>query len=255
MPKQTFYIISDPQVGNSTQERYMQEKKINVLNDVQPDDVIILPGDLTNHGRSSIKNPLIKYLCVCYGIRKSQGENVDNWEDQLDTLKKEYINPLENACKNVFMCIGNHDSLTQWWIGYNPVFNYIRQKHGSQVYAKEVNGIMIYCLSEYPKKSSVDWLEKQLKKNQNKASVIFFHYNIKGPYSDWWSDTEKDYFAMKIDPFKKHIAFIAEGHLHTSYVSNWNGIVNVNGAGNKAIKINVDTDAQGNINEVLSQHI
>lgn len=249
--KQTFYVISDPQIGNYTQEQSMERKRDTVLANCSKNDVVIIPGDLTESGKGSIKNPIIKYCCVCHCIR---GDTVKDWRNELQDLKDKHINPLKEGCGDVLMCIGNHDSQTQYWTGYNPVFGYVKKEHGSQRYKKDVNGIMVYSLSEWPRKKDVDWLVQNLKKDK-KVSVLFFHYNLKGPYSNWWSEAEKQYLAERIQPFKKMIAFIAEGHVHTSYISKWNDIVRVNGAGFTAIQVDVVTNDEGELESVISNMI
>jgi hypothetical protein len=240
MVKQNFYIIGDPQIGDDVQETRMKKKTKDVLSINDKNGIIIIPGDLTNFGLGSM-DPITKYLCMCYPYRKHMTNNNLGSKNELKELIDEHLNPLKDKYKHVLMCVGNHDSLTQWWTGYNPVFNYVKQECGGLIFEKEINGIMIYSLSQWPKMSTSDWLSKRLALH-SKPFVLFFHYNLQGPFSDWWTDKEKNHFYKVIKPHKNRILFVSEGHIHSSYVKEWNGIKVVNGAGNQAMQVLVDTD-------------
>lgn len=249
MIKQRFFVISDPQIGNESQERSMNIKRENVIKMASKDDVVIIPGDLTHNGTSDVNNPFIRYLCMCFCVREARGEKVKHLKNQLKELKELHVNPLKQACKDVLMCIGNHDSLIQWWTGFNPVHNYVKKEHGSLVYAKEINGIIVYSLSEWPTKKNVEWLSRQLD-SHSKPFIVFFHYNLQGPYSDWWKNKEKDRLAKVLEPHKGRNVFIAEGHFHSSYVKRWNGFMEINGAGDQAICVDVTLKDSGEIESV-----
>lgn len=64
----TFYILSDPQVGHERQESRMRIKRDVLLKCATKHEVLIVPGDLTQHGIGNMSNPLIKvfmYVSVC----------------------------------------------------------------------------------------------------------------------------------------------------------------------------------------------
>jgi len=252
--KQRFFIISDPQIGNTAQEVSMKKKMEKILKVSQGNETLIIPGDLTDHGVANVKNPLINFLCMCTPFRKSKGEDITQYKNELKILNNEYIRPLEIACKNTLMCVGNHDSQTQWWIGHNPVFSYVRKKHGDLVYVKKIDGIMVYCLSEYPTIKNVEWMEKHLRKH-SMPFIVFFHYNLEGPFSDWWSDKEKLYLVSVIQKNKKRFAFIANGHWHVSQARFERDILCVNGAGSSPVQVDVELDKNGNLINVIYQVI
>ena len=255
MKENRFFIVSDPQLGHRVQEERMHHKRDIILREASPKDVLIIPGDLTHKGVSRVSNPFIKYLCMCYCIRKARGEGVDGYTDELERLKEQHIQPIQKKLDKILMCIGNHDSLTQWWIGYNPVYGYVRENHGSLCHKTDVDGIMVYSLSEYPTKSSVDWFKKMLDQSTDKPFIVFFHYNLQGPYSDWWKDKEKDYFYKTIEPHKERCICIAEGHVHMTYVSSWKGIRVVNGAGDRLVSLKVTRNDNNEIINVDSEMI
>lgn len=64
--------------------------------------------------------------------------------------------------------------------------------------------------------------------------VIFFHYNITGPHSDWWSAGGKEAFYEVIKPTPKkgyRVCCVAVGHQHRSYIEKWRDVSVVSGAG------------------------
>jgi len=248
-----FYVISDPQIGHDRQEVRAAKKTADVLALDDKDGVIIIPGDLTHYGLGSM-DPFTKYLCMCFCIRKARNESLGD-KDELRELDREHVAPLSKASKDVLMCVGNHDSLTQWWTGHNPAYGYVKDRFGGLVYEREIFGngpvgndedgdsIMVYSLSEWPKKKTVDWLAAKLVRHF-KPFVLFFHYNLEGPFSDWWKPEEKEYlYEVGIRPHKDRLAFIAEGHHHSSYVKEWKGITVVNGGGDNAIRVSVHVSA------------
>lgn len=239
-----FYVIGDPQIGHATQEERMAKKTADLVRLDDRDGVVIIPGDLTNKGFGSM-DPFTKYLCMCFCVRRARGEiKGGKNKNELAEFHEKYVVPLENASRAVLTCIGNHDSLTQWWTGHNPAYGYVKDRHGGLVYEREIDGIVVYSLSEWPKKRTVDWLASKLA-THTKPFVLFFHYNLEGAYSDWWKPSEKEYlYEIAIRPHKNRIAFIAEGHYHASYVKKWRGVTVVNGGGNSVIKVRVDVGGE-----------
>ena len=236
----TFYVLSDPQVGHEQQEKRMHIKRDILLKEGTKKDVLIVPGDITQYGIGNMNNPFTKYLCMCICIRRQRGESVDKWSNELPRFKETFMKPVEEKLGNTLLCIGNHDSLTQWWIGHNPVYEYVRNRHGGLNYKKEIDGIVIFSLSEYPNAHAVKWLKTQLEKeHKTEPFIVFFHFNLEGPYSDWWTSAEKDAFYKVVEPYLERLAFVGVGHVHWSNISNWRGIKVVNGAGDALIRVKV----------------
>jgi DNA repair exonuclease SbcCD nuclease subunit len=197
--------------------------------------VAIIPGDLTDNGVGPADNPLIRYLCMCVCFRK---ERVPH-EDQLAICCIDHIEPLLKHCLSVLMCEGNHDSLTQWWWGYQPVRAFLRHLYGSSdFYVKEIDGVLVFMLSVYPCERALKWLAPRLESSMQNF-VISFHFNLIGPFSIFWSAEEKQAFYETIKPHKHRLLFIAVGHWHTSYVGKWQGITGVSGSGDSAVMADV----------------
>ncbi len=179
---------------------------------------IICPGDLTNNGWDGKKFWKWKY-----------GGDFN----QLGPLKKDYVEPLEDHT-NVYLCAGNHDTYVPWPYFHKGVFDYIKARHGSLRYSFDLKedsdqGLHFICLHIYPDEDGIEFLQKDLKKNHDRKIVIYFHYNLSGPFSDWWNDEEKGVFLKTIKDY--NIKAIIVGHFHKTYERDWNGYKIINGGG------------------------
>lgn len=168
-------------------------------------DALICPGDLTNNGWDGSH-----LLCWKYG-----GD-----VDQLKPLKEEYVKPLEKHLP-VYLCHGNHDKYVPRPYIHHGVLDYIKKKYGGLRYSFDINDIHFICLGLYPDEDGLRFLKNDLIKNTNKNVIIFFHYNLVGSYSDWWSNSEKEDFYDTIKNYK--IIGLLVGHHHISKVDNWKG--------------------------------
>jgi len=235
---QRFFIISDPQIGNETQVQSLDIKTNIVLQKISPDDIVIIPGDLTEKGVGQVNNPIHRYLAYCACFRKEGDIPEDN---QFRIFREKYLHPLDEKSKDVFFCNGNHDTYTQKWWGEQDVAKFIKKRYGGLHYMKKCNGIFVFSLSIYPNKKRIKWFESKLAKT-TEPFVVFFHYNIEGPFSDWWSDDLKSMFLSVLQKHKERCVFIAEGHYHSSYFKYLKDFLVVNGAGNAVVSIEVQTD-------------
>ncbi len=86
------------------------------------------------------------------------------------------------------------------------------------------------CLGKYPDKSAIKFLKNDLKSNKDSKIVIFFHYNLTGKWSDWWSEKERFYNVIK----DYNIKAILVEHAHISRTSEWKDYLVVS-AGSKKI--------------------
>lgn len=168
-------------------------------------DALICAGDLTNNGWDGSH-----ILCWKYG-----GEY-----DQLSPLKEQFVEPLEKHLP-VYLCHGNHDKYVPRPYIHHGVLNYIKKRHGGLMYSFDINDIHFVCLGMYPDKKALEYLKKDMEKNLDKNVVIFFHFNLVGQYSDWWSDEEKENFYNVIKNYK--IVALLVGHIHISKIYNWKG--------------------------------
>jgi hypothetical protein len=78
------------------------------------------------------------------------------------------------------------------------------------------------CLDVYPDEANRRWLGKDLAKpTRERPTVLFFHYPLRGPFSDWWKEEEKQAFARTIEGC--NVIAIFHGHYHGSLHYRWKG--------------------------------
>ncbi len=120
----------------------------------------------------------------------------------------------------VFECTGNHDRHARLLA---PVLRAARKRHGGRlIYAWDWGNLHLVCLDLYPDADGLAWLARDLRGvGPHVPVVIFFHYSIEGPYSDWWSEAEKVAFAGAIEGY--NVLGIFHGHYHGSGHYVWRG--------------------------------
>lgn len=185
---------------------------------------LICPGDLTNDGYNGAK-----LLCWYYG-----GD-----ENQVGALKKQYVDIISNWMP-VYLCAGNHDYYVPWPYITHPVINYIKDKHGDIRYSFDIGNVHFICLSKYPDKKGIKFLKKDLRLNKGKNMVIFFHFNLTGKWSNWWTEEEKETFYNVIR-FHNILALLV-GHAHISQTSYWKDYLVISGASRSIAKCKYDAE-------------
>ncbi len=198
--------------------KYDHVQNITDLCQKQTISALICPGDLTNNGWDGSK-----FLFWKYGGK----------EDQLTPLKEQYVNPLSKLLQ-VYLCGGNHDYYVPWPYIVHPVLDYIKEKHGSQRYSFDIDVIHFICLDRCPDKAGIKFLKEDLKKNSDKIIIIFFHYNLTGKWSDYWSEKDKEKFYNIIKYY--NVKALIVGHSHISRTSQWKGYLVIS-AGSKQIAL------------------
>ena len=228
MTEWSIVLASDLHFGKN--ELYLAAKKAivrSILQNKETDNIqmVISAGDLTEYGTDG--------LSFC-GLRK-------HTSDELGLLKKEWVEPLDAAGITTLLTIGNHDTYAGHPYIYKPVMRYVAQRHNatfhplfrmyrSGYYAYEKNGVRFLSLGVKP--TYWKWIKKHL--THEMPMILFYHFNTidTEPYSDWWSEKNKKKFDAMIEPYKKNILFIVNGHRHTSmFNTEWNGVHMINGAG------------------------
>ncbi len=236
LPKQkTFYIFTPmlKLIVNSDlhfQRGSIREDKVNHLatiqriNQSEGVDAVICAGDLTNNGFDGKA-----LLCWRYG----------GTEDQVTPLK-EFVDALGAP---TYLCEGNHDQYVPWPYLHKGVRDLVVRRHGGRTYAWSLqkSGInyRFICLGVYPDKNARKFLLRELCAHSDNI-VIYFHYNLEGQYSDWWSDDEKKRFLAILEPYRARIRLIIVGHRHENYNAIWNGYNVVSGAGSNVLMCTVD---------------
>jgi DNA repair exonuclease SbcCD nuclease subunit len=189
-------------------------------------EMVILAGDLCEHGTSG---------------RKYRGET----HDELSGLKK-HVKAIESCetgssdakYKHVktLLCVGNHDTWTApplpvpAWIWWKNICSLPLDLGNGVVYKRDHRGLTIMVLGIYPNAIVLPLLSMWLKYAKNPVLIVF-HYNLEGPYSNFWSDGEKKDFLKTIKQWSAKIAAIVVGHHHTTGESKWEGFKVIMGAG------------------------
>lgn len=204
----TFFADSDLHFGKSTPTKN-KANDLNIRNDkinnvkliLENDcDFVLACGDLTDTGSDGFE--LFDH-------------SINDKQEQVQALKKKYVKPIETR-KKIYLTLGNHDNEPNL---YKPVANYIACKHGSLRYNFMHKGVQFICLNIYP--DTISLLYFLLCAKKDTPIVIFFHYNLIGPFSDWWTDEQKDKFKNTIDNYK--IVLIVTGHHHICKEYDWHG--------------------------------
>lgn len=207
-----FILDSDFHYGSLENNKPRQCKQTNGVNISKETDIdfVIVTGDLTENGYNA-KN----FGCFKYG----------GFRPQLQAFQNQYVEPIIKAGLELKLCVGNHDKGRPPYL-YQPVFNFVKKLNGGIKYSFDHKNYNFICCGIYPK--DLDWLKKQLK--QDKHNIIYFHYNLVGAWSDWWSQKEKDKFYTVIKSYP--ISAILNGHQHSNVQYKWKDIKIIRCAGN-----------------------
>lgn len=175
----------------------------------KPISAIICIGDLTDHGYDG------KYLN--FGCFKWYYGGKTN---QLGKFISDYVEPIEKTNIPLYCCIGNHDTYVPRPYLHHGVNEYIENKYGSLYYSFDLGSLEtndqlhFVCLSVYPDDDGISFLKKDLKNYPQKKRIIYFHYNLEGPFSNFWSKKDKQRFFKVIEPFRSTIVALLVGHYH-----------------------------------------
>ena len=158
------------------------------------------------------------------------GDLTDNGTDeQCNDYINQFVKQIENKTDGkVYSCLGNHDYNISCCQFTRPVNKFIIKKHNNLHYDFVSHDIHFICCSIYPNKNIRLWLNLILKKNRCKK-IIFFHYNLLGEDSEWWSETEKNLFYEVIKNYS--IICLCVGHGHVSSTYKWKDIQVITSAG------------------------
>lgn len=154
---------------------------------------VLMAGDLTDHGRSDEWEQFV----ACYGL--SGGDGMLKWPVQEST--------------------GNHD---RPYFGGRRIASAVANRQGGLPYSRQWQALRVICLDVYPNAANREFLRAELERVGRQAPVlIYFHYGLAGPYSDWWSEKEKLAFGRIIDGH--NVVGIFHGHFHATAHYKWQG--------------------------------
>ena len=119
----------------------------------------------------------------------------------------------------VYEGTGNHDRDVPL---FRAVLGGVKKRHGRLTYSWDWSDVHLVNLDQYPSAANLRWLKRDLASVGRKVPiVIYFHFSILGPYSDWWKDGQKEAFARAIDGY--NVIGIFHGHYHGSQHYRWRG--------------------------------
>ena len=196
-------------------------------------------GDLTDNGYDGTVTG--KWLMPWLGTNTACTGGSEN--DQLGALRREFVDPVDASGLPLFMISGNHDTYNG--AGRRPVVDFLKARHGARfVVSTPGTQVTSFFLGCYPDVSTRRWLRRELRSRrlaESRAPCVFFmHYNLSGPYSDWFPDDEKLQFAEVIADV--HVACICVGHHHVSRESRWEGHRVIAAAGRSYADVDVTDD-------------
>ena len=221
VPTIKFAVISDVHSNNAATQT--GKPLVEFVKRVTTDSTIdfaVITGDLTDTGQDGV------VTCGC--LMPLFGANTSitggGTENQLKDFVETFVIPIENAKKQIYLTVGNHDQ-------YNgasryPVNDYVSVKYGGRYYYRMIKDVCFMFCDIYPTAEIRKWMtgvfvKEDLLKNQ-KPIVLFWHYNLQDEMSDWWSDADKIATAGTIKGFNVVAIFV--GHYHVSYTYPWVGI-------------------------------
>ena len=120
----------------------------------------------------------------------------------------------------VFVGTGNHDQGVPL---LRIVPGAVEFRHGSRDYAIRLGGLHVIGLDVYPDATALQWLRAELERvGPEQPVLLWFHYPLAGPYSDWWTDEEKQAFRDVVEGYG--VVAVFHGHYHRSGHYEWRGL-------------------------------
>ena len=119
----------------------------------------------------------------------------------------------------VYAATGNHDRQDK-----SPfVARALAKQYGRLPYAWTWHGVRFLCLDTHPQAKDHRWIQDELKAaGPTQPVIIFFHYNLVGEYSYFWSRWEKQAFRKLLTGY--NVVALFHGHLHPEEMYTWEGL-------------------------------
>ncbi len=201
----TFFVAADTHFGARGIEQ-LNRRQIEAMNalpgtpwpgglagTVAAPRAVLIAGDLTDHGLGGEWRQFVQH----YGSSGRDGR-------------------LRYPVRE---CTGNHDRRVPL---LRPVLSGVRGRHGGLTYSWDWGDVHVACLDEYPDAGNRRWLRRDLAAvGRRRPVVIYFHFPLLGPYSDFWSEGDKQAFAEAIEGY--NVIAIFHGHFHGSGHYRWAG--------------------------------
>jgi cytolysin (calcineurin-like family phosphatase) len=117
----------------------------------------------------------------------------------------------------VFEAIGNHDVNST-----SPIKPRVVARHGAIHYSFDWDDLHLVCLDMFPDARTLSFLTQDLAKvGRRRPVILYFHYSLEGPYSDFWEPEEKTAFGKAIERY--NVLAIFHGHEHRMGHYSWQG--------------------------------
>jgi cytolysin (calcineurin-like family phosphatase) len=117
----------------------------------------------------------------------------------------------------VFEAIGNHDVNTT-----SPIKPRVVARHGAIQYSFDWDDLHFVCLDMFPDAHTLSFLARDLARvGRQRPVILYFHYSLEGPYSDFWEPEEKTAFGRAIAGY--NVLAIFHGHEHRMGHYTWKG--------------------------------
>ena len=215
---QTFYVIADTHLGykNSVEKNKDLACQLNSLHQYAKIPFDIHKENLSpiEHGFEDISTPA---AVIIAGDLTEDGKR-EQWKD----FEKIFGLTGNDGMLNypVLECTGNHDRRL---FGGGGVPKVVAKRHGGVCYRKSFGDLQVISVDTCPGDENLGWLKKELRKvGTNLPVILFFHYNIDGPFSQFWSLSEKQKFARACANY--NIIGIFHGHYHPPQMGKFNNM-------------------------------
>ena len=212
----TFYAIADTHLGYG-QAYDINRRLIETLNNLPGSKMPLDP----NYKNARPDKPGSSVIQKPRGVIIAGDLTEDGKPHQWEQFESLYgLTGKEGLLKYpVLECTGNHDRRDASGI----VPSSVAKRHGSNCYRTTWDDLQVLCVDVCPGKDNISWLRDQLLDIGSYLPVIiFYHYNMDGPYSHFWSIAEKKKFIAQCEYF--NVLGIFHGHFHPSEIRQINGI-------------------------------
>lgn len=187
---------------------------VNAISTRQSVQFVVATGDLTDKGTDG--GGVTACSCLSPLFKNGPGSK----EDQLGEYVECFEAPLRALGKKVYAVPGNSDVERVGCLAMSPVRDFLCGRYGNTHYVIERGGVKLVFCDVYPNAEVLAWMSLELRFNVNPV-IFFFHFNLVGENSDWWTQKEKDAFRDAIAGMRVLGIFV--GHQHSSYAHTWYG--------------------------------
>lgn len=175
---------------------------------VAPPWSLLITGDLTEDGKEEEWHQCTAFFGIPAGRPEPKPTAITQAPGPADRMP-------------VFECVGNHDRNRGEY-----VTRQVAARHGGDYYSIDYGDLHLASLGAGPDEAGLDWLKRDLAATgRQRPVVLFMHYPLVGPFSDYWWTARPDLtemFARVIGGF--NVIAILHGHYHVPGCYKWRGL-------------------------------